>query len=67
MDAKNCEALEKFRQAIAGSNTLQEKVRKIRGNPELVALGKENGFEFTEEDLFKLQKEAENEICCGRC
>ena len=67
MDSKNWEALEKFRQAVAGSIALQEKVRKIRSNPELVALGKENGYEFTEEDLSKLQEESANETCCGRC
>ncbi len=67
MDSENCEALEKFRQAVAGSIALQEKVRKIKSNPELVALGKENGYEFTEDDLSKLQKESANETCCGRC
>ena len=67
MDSENCEALEKFRQAVAGSIALQEKVRKIKSNPELVALGKENGYEFTEEDLSKLQEESANETCCGRC
>ena len=67
MDSENCEALEKFRQAVAGSIPLQEKVRKIKSNPELVALGKENGYEFTEDDLSKLQEESANETCCGRC
>ena len=67
MDSENCEALEKFRQAVAGSIALQEKVRKIKSNPELVALGKENGYEFTADDLSKLQKESANETCCGRC
>ena len=67
MDSENCEALEKFRQAVAGSIALQEKVRKIKSNPELVALGKENGYDFTEDDLTKLQKEAANETCCVRC
>ena len=67
MDSKNCEALENFRQAVAGSIALQEKVRKIRSNPELVALGKENGYEFTEEDLSNLQSDSENETCCGSC
>ena len=46
MDSENCEAIEKFRQAVA-SIALQGKVRKIKSNPELVALGKENGYEFT--------------------
>ena len=67
MDSENCEALEKFRLAVAGSIALQEKVRKIKSNPELVALGKENGYEFTEDDLSKLQEESANETCCGRC
>jgi len=67
MGSENCEALEKFRQAVAESIALQEKVRKIRSNPELVALGKENGYEFTEQDLSKLQKESADETCCGRC
>ena len=67
MDSENCEALEKFRQAVAGSIALQEKVRTIKSNPELVALGKENGYEFTEEDLSKLQEESANETCCVRC
>ena len=66
MDSENCEAIEKFRQAVA-SIALQGKVRKIKSNPELVALGKENGYEFTEDDLSKLQKESANETCCGRC
>ena len=67
MDSENCESLEKFRQAVAGSIALQEKVRKIKSNPELGALGKENGYEFTADDLSKLQKESANETCCGRC
>ena len=67
MDSKNCGALENFRKAVAGSIALQEKVRKIRSNPELVSLGKENGYEFTEEDLSKLQSDSENETCCGSC
>ena len=67
MDSENSEVLEEFRQAVAGSIALQEKVRKIKSNPELVALGKENGYEFTADDLSKLQKESANETCCGRC
>ena len=67
MDSENCESLEKFRQAVAVSIALQEKVRKIKSNPKLVALGKENGYEFTADDLSKLQKESANETCCGRC
>ena len=54
MDSENCEAIEKFRQAVAGSIALQEQVRKIKSNPELVALGKENGYEKNLRDWFKL-------------
>ena len=37
-----------FRQAVADSTDLQE---KVRGGADLVALGKENGYEFTQEEL----------------
>ena len=40
--------LTNFRQAVADSTDLQE---KIRGGADLVALGKENGYEFTREEL----------------
>ena len=42
------ETLTKFRQAVADSTDLQE---KVKAGADLVALGKESGFEFTQEDL----------------
>ena len=42
------ETLTNFRQAVAGSADLQE---KVRGGADLVELGKENGYEFTQEEL----------------
>ena len=42
------ETLTNFRQAVADSTDLQE---KIRGGAGLVALGKENGYDFTQEEL----------------
>ena len=42
------ETLTNFRQAVADSTDLQE---KVRGGADLVALGKENGYEFTQEEL----------------
>ena len=42
------ETLTKFRQAVADSADLQE---KVKAGADLVALGKENGFEFTQEEL----------------
>ena len=42
------ETLTNFRQAVADSADLQE---KVRGGADLVALGKENGYEFTREEL----------------
>ena len=42
------ETLTNFRQAVADSADLQE---KVRAGSDLVALGKENGFEFTQEEL----------------
>ena len=37
-----------FRQAVADSTDLQE---KVKAGADLVALGKESGFEFTQEEL----------------
>ena len=37
-----------FRKAVADSTDLQE---KVKGGADLVALGKENGYEFTQEEL----------------
>ena len=42
------ETLTKFRKVVADSADLQEKVKAGAG---LVELGKENGFEFTQEEL----------------
>ena len=42
------ETLTNFRQAVADSTDLQE---KVRGGADLGALGKENGYEFTQEEL----------------
>ena len=40
--------LTNFRQAVSDSTDLQE---KIKGGADLVALGKENGYDFTQEEL----------------
>ena len=45
---KTNETLTKFRNAVADSTDLQE---KVKGGADLVALGKESGFEFTQEEL----------------
>ena len=42
------ETLTNFRQAVADSTDLQE---KVKAGADLVALGKDNGFEFTQEEL----------------
>ena len=42
------ETLTNFRQAVSDSNDLQE---KVKAGADLVALGKENGYEFTQEEL----------------
>ena len=42
------QTLTKFRNAVSDSTNLQE---KIKGGADLVALGKENGYEFTQEEL----------------
>ena len=42
------ETLANFRQAVADSADLQE---KVKAGADLVALGKENGYEFTQEEL----------------
>ena len=42
------EILTNFRQAVADNADLQE---KVRAGADLVALGKESGFEFTQEEL----------------
>ena len=42
------ETLTNFRKAVADSADLQE---KVKAGADLVALGKENGYEFTQEEL----------------
>ena len=42
------ETLTNFRQAVAHSTDLQE---KVKAGADLVALGKENGYDFTQEEL----------------
>ena len=42
------ETLAKFRNAVPDSTDLQE---KVKAGADLVALGKENGYEFTQEEL----------------
>ena len=42
------QTLTSFRQAVADNADLQE---KVKAGADLVALGKENGFEFTQEEL----------------
>ena len=42
------ETLTKFRNAVSDSTDLQE---KVKAGADLVALGKENGYEFTTEEL----------------
>jgi predicted ribosomally synthesized peptide with nif11-like leader len=42
------EAVMKFRQELSDSVELQE---KVKGGADLVALGKENGYEFSQEEL----------------
>ncbi|MDB4511582.1 Nif11-like leader peptide family RiPP precursor [Akkermansiaceae bacterium] len=42
------ETLTNFRQAVADSTDLQE---KVKAGADLVTLAKDNGFEFTQEEL----------------
>ena len=42
------ETLTNFRQAVADSTDLQE---KVKAGTDLVTLAKENGYEFTQEEL----------------
>jgi predicted ribosomally synthesized peptide with nif11-like leader len=42
------QTLTNFRQAVAGSTDLQE---KVKAGADLVSLGKENGYDFTQEEL----------------
>ena len=66
-DGKDCDSLENFRQAVAASTVLQEKVLKVRSDAEFVALGKENGYVFTQEDVSRLKPDSGNEANCGCC
>ena len=66
-DGKDCDSLENFRQAVAASTVLQEKVLKVRSDAEFVALGKESGYVFTQEDVSRLRPDSENEATCGCC
>ena len=42
------QTLTSFRQAVSNSTDLQE---KVKAGADLVALGKENGYDFTQEEL----------------
>ncbi|MDB4816666.1 Nif11-like leader peptide family natural product precursor [bacterium] len=42
------QTLTNFRQAVSESADLQE---KVKGGADLVALGKENGYDFSQEEL----------------
>ncbi len=42
------QTLTNFRKAVSDSTDLQE---KVKAGADLVALGKENGYEFTQEEL----------------
>ena len=42
------QTLTNFRQAVSESTDLQE---KVKAGADLVALGKENGYDFTQEEL----------------
>ncbi len=42
------QTLTSFRKAVSDSTDLQE---KVKAGADLVALGKENGYEFTQEEL----------------
>jgi predicted ribosomally synthesized peptide with nif11-like leader len=42
------QTLTNFRNAVSESTDLQE---KVRGGADLVALGKENGYDFSQEEL----------------
>ena len=66
-DGKDCDSLENFRQAVAASTVLQEKVLKVRSDAEFVALSKENGYVFNQEDVSRFQPDSENDATCGFC
>ena len=51
------ETLTNFRKAVSDSTVLQE---KVKGGADLVALGKENGYEFTQEEVEDYLREVRN-------
>jgi len=51
------ETLTNFRKAVSDSTDLQE---KVKGGADLVALGKENGYEFTQEEVEDYLREVRN-------
>ncbi len=56
------QTLTNFRKAVSDSTDLQE---KIKGGADLVALGKENGYEFSQEELadgWKLLQESDESL-----
>ena len=56
------ETLTNFRQAVSDSTDLQE---KVKAGADLVTLGKENGYEFTQEELntgWKQLQESDEEL-----
>jgi predicted ribosomally synthesized peptide with nif11-like leader len=56
------ETLTKFRNAVSDSTDLQE---KVKAGADLVTLGKENGYEFTQEELntgWKELQESDEEL-----
>ena len=56
------QTLTNFRQAVADSADLQE---KVKAGADLVTLGKENGYEFTREELnagWKQLQESDEEL-----
>ena len=51
------ETLTNFRKAVSDSTDLQE---KVKAGADLVALGKENGYEFTQEEVEDYLREVRN-------
>ena len=51
------ETLTNFRKAVSDSTDLQE---KVKGGADLVALGKETGYEFTQEEVEDYLREVRN-------
>ena len=51
------QTLTNFRQAVSDSTDLQE---KVKSGTDLVALGKENGYEFTQEEVEDYLREVRN-------